>query len=118
MARECYAKEVNKIHKNAKVGLCGFAIRPDEPHLGASPDAKVVCDCCGEGVVEIKSPYKYRDGLLAVTVTDDFCLDQNYDLKKTHPYYYQVQLHMYVCNVRYCDFVVWTTPEMIVNHIP
>lgn len=115
MARECYAKEVNKIHKNAKVSLSGFAIRPDEPHLGASPDAKVVCDCCGEGVVEIKSPYKYREGLL--DVTDDFCLDQNYDLKKTHPYYYQVQLHIHVCNVKYCDFIVWTIPEMIVNRI-
>lgn len=68
--------------------------------------------------MEIKSPYKYREGLLDVTGTDDFCLDQNYDLKKTHPYYYQVQLHMYVCNVQYCDFVVCTTPEMIVNHIP
>ncbi|KAJ8273751.1 hypothetical protein GJAV_G00105120 [Gymnothorax javanicus] len=94
MARECYAKKVNKIHKNAKVSFCGFAIRPDEPHLGASPDAKVVCDCCGEGVVEIKSPCKYREGLPDVTVTDDFCLDQNYELKKTHPYYYQVQLHI------------------------
>lgn len=35
MARECYAKEVNKIHKNAKVSLCGFAIWHDEPYLGA-----------------------------------------------------------------------------------
>lgn len=59
--------------------------------------------------MEIKSPYKYREGLL--DVTDDFCLDQNYDLKKMHPYYYQVQLHIHVCNVKYCDFIVWTIPE-------
>lgn len=117
-AREWYTKEVNKSHQNAKVTLCGFVVCSSEPHLGASPDARVVCDCCGEGVVEIKSPYKYRDGLMGVTVTNDFCLDHNYDLKKTHPYYYQVQLHMYVCNVQYCDFIVWTTPEVFMCRIP
>lgn len=45
IARECYAKEVNKSHKNVQVSCCGFVVRPDEPHLGASPDGKVVCEC-------------------------------------------------------------------------
>ncbi len=38
--RECYAQEVNKTHQNVQVSLCGFVIRPDEPHLGTSPDGK------------------------------------------------------------------------------
>ncbi|KAJ8290530.1 hypothetical protein GJAV_G00014080, partial [Gymnothorax javanicus] len=117
IARECYVKEVNKSHENVQVSRCGFVIRPDEPHLGTSPDGKVVCDCCGEGVLEIKCPYKYREGLQGVTVSEDFCLDQAFQVKKTHQYYYQAQLHMFVCNVQYCDFVVWTTQEMVVNRI-
>lgn len=118
IARKCYSKEVNKTHQNVKISLCGFVIQPDEPHLGASPDGKVVCSCCGEGVLEIKCPYKYREGLQGVTFTEDFCLDQTFQLKKTHQYYHQIQLHMFVCNVQYCDFVVWTTQELVVNRIP
>jgi len=45
IARECYTKVVNKTHQNVMVTLCGFVIRPDEPHLGASPDGKIVCSC-------------------------------------------------------------------------
>ncbi|XP_049923486.1 uncharacterized protein LOC126404346 [Epinephelus moara] len=117
-ARQCYIKEAKKKHQNIKVSLCGFVIRHDEPHLGTSPDGKVECECCGEGVVEIKCPYKYRKGLQDATVSEDFCLDQTFHLKKTRPYYHQVQLHMFVCNVQYCDFVVWTTRELVVNRIP
>lgn len=25
---------------------------------------------------------------------------------------------MFVSNLQYCDFVVWTTQELVVNHIP
>ena len=37
-----------------------------------------------------------------------FCLTEgNLLLKKDHAYYYQVQMQMKVCKVKYCDFVVW-----------
>ncbi|XP_074503223.1 uncharacterized protein LOC141774446 isoform X2 [Sebastes fasciatus] len=117
IARQCYAEEIDNKHENVTVSLCGFVIRPDEPHLGASPDGKVLCACCGEGVLEIKCPYKYRKGLQGVAVSEDFCLDQTFQLKKTHQYYHQVQLHMFVCDVQYCDFVVWTTQELVLNRI-
>uniref|UniRef100_A0A1A8U2H1 Uncharacterized protein n=1 Tax=Nothobranchius furzeri TaxID=105023 RepID=A0A1A8U2H1_NOTFU len=38
-------------------------------------------------------------------------------LKPSHPYYYQIQLHMFVCDVNYCDFVVWTKKEFIVQRV-
>lgn len=117
IALQCYSNELCKTHTDVKVCLSGFVIRPDEPHFGSSPDGKVSCSCCGDGVVEIKCPYRYREGLLTAPVNEDFCLDQQFQLKKTHQYYYQVQLHMFVCNVEYCDFVVWTTKELIINRI-
>ena len=30
------------------------------PRLGASPDGVVQCECCGNGVLEIKCPYMYN----------------------------------------------------------
>ena len=37
----------------AGVNLCGvfFFVSVAHPFLGASPDALIQCDCCGEGVV-------------------------------------------------------------------
>lgn len=57
-----YAKEANKSHENMQVRCCGFVIRSDEPHLGTSPDGRVVCDCGEEGVLEIKCPYTVSTG--------------------------------------------------------
>ena len=31
-----------------------------------------------------------------------------WSLKQDHVYHYQVQLQLYICDVKYADFVVWT----------
>jgi len=31
-------------------------VNPSYPHLGATPDRIINCDCCGDGVIEIKCP--------------------------------------------------------------
>ena len=35
----------------------GLYINPSYPHLDASPDALIECECCGKGLVEMKCPY-------------------------------------------------------------
>lgn len=50
-------------HTNFAVTLLGRVVRSDYAHFGASPDGIINCDCWGKGVLEIKCPYKYRDGL-------------------------------------------------------
>uniref|UniRef100_A0A8C8EZC9 YqaJ viral recombinase domain-containing protein n=1 Tax=Oncorhynchus tshawytscha TaxID=74940 RepID=A0A8C8EZC9_ONCTS len=116
-ARKYYTEEMSKIHANFSVKLSGLVVRNDQPHLGASPDGLVNCSCCGRGTLEVKCPYKYRDGLTGCSDDTQFCLDKSLHLKKNHEYYHQVQLHMFVCNVQYCDFVVWTSAEVIVRRI-
>uniref|UniRef100_A0AAY5KB43 YqaJ viral recombinase domain-containing protein n=1 Tax=Esox lucius TaxID=8010 RepID=A0AAY5KB43_ESOLU len=116
-ARKHYTDEMSKIHDNFSVQLSGLVVRNDQPHLGASPDGLVSCSCCGRGTLEIKCPYKYRDGLTGCRNDSQFCLDKSLRLKKGHPYYHQVQLHMFVCNVQYCDFVVWTSKGVIMRRI-
>ena len=48
------------MHTQFSCTPAGLVVNPEYPHLGASPDGWVNCDCCGRGVVEIKCPYKYQ----------------------------------------------------------
>nr|XP_055074608.1 uncharacterized protein LOC129454122 [Misgurnus anguillicaudatus] len=117
IARKQYIKEMKAKHQNFNVDLCGLVMLPGNPHLGASPDGIANCTCCGKVAVEIKCPYKYREGLKGISEDPYFCLDENFQLKKAHQYYHQVQLHMFVCNVQSCDFVVWTEKEVQICRI-
>ena len=99
------------------VTRAGFAILKDQPFLGASPDGKVFCTCCGEGILEVKCPYRHRMKTVQQAVADDkdFCLDDQFSRKTSHAYYSQIQLQIAACNVEYCDFVVWTTQSFCVH---
>ena len=81
--------------------------------------------CCGNGVLEIKCPYKYR----SQSPTDEEPLsDKEYCLTKSpstgavnlsfhHKYYYQVQGQIALCKVDYCDFVCWTEKGAFIERI-
>ena len=51
------------------------------PFLGASPNALVECSCCGEGVLEIKCPFKYKESTVESVVDSSiaFCLKRQSD---------------------------------------
>lgn len=88
------------------------------PYLAAMPDAMVKCKCCGEGVAEVKCPYTLASSV--ASNDPNFCLEnwhRNQTLKRTHPYNFQVQAQMAVCNVAYCDFVVWTPLSMHIERV-
>ncbi len=42
-------------------GVHGLVLSPDWPHLGASPDGVVACNCCGQGVLEVRCPFCGND---------------------------------------------------------
>ena len=65
----------------------------------------------GKRVVEVKCPFSCRDKSFDEAVKDrEFCLEEDtFLLKQNHPYYFQVQLQMKLCKVKFCDFVVWGT---------
>jgi len=77
---------------------------------GASRDGLVWCDCCGDGVLEIKCPCCAKnDNIKDVEQKVDYM--ENSSLRKGHNYHYQVQTQMLVTGSEYCDFVVWTEQE-------
>ena len=63
LARTCYENLQKCRHRNFEIQLTGLHIDARFPALGASPDALVNCDCHGMGVLEIKCPEKYMNGL-------------------------------------------------------
>ncbi|XP_065189567.1 sushi, von Willebrand factor type A, EGF and pentraxin domain-containing protein 1-like [Sycon ciliatum] len=116
-----YSEHASATHQKVEVLPSGFVIHPDYPYRGATPDSLVQCSCCGNGVVEVKCPYGWRDSSLHDAAdSGQFCLVKSggaLHLKQDHMYYYQVQLQMLVCKVQYCDFVVWNEGQLFVERI-
>ncbi len=116
-----YYEHSMKGHEKFSVANSGLCINPQWPHIGASPDGKVNCKCCGKGVLEIKCPYCIRNEDLTSIVGDKkgFCLSKdsegNLRLNQSHSYYYQIQTQIFVCYVTYCDLVVCTFPDGMKN---
>ncbi|XP_014676996.1 PREDICTED: uncharacterized protein LOC106816868 isoform X2 [Priapulus caudatus] len=105
-------------HTRCTTSKAGFTIAQTHPFLGASPDGIVNCSCCGEGLIEIKCPYIYRDVTVADATEDSkFCLGADMKIKVNHPYYTQMQMQMFVTNMIYCDLVVWTTLSCHVERV-
>ena len=101
------------MHENFQVLDSGLVLNPEWPFIGASPDGVIECSCCGKEVLEIKCPYCHKDSTIVAAARDDpkFCLEEVYGiltLDTSHSYYYQVQTQLFVCDVEYFDFCIWT----------
>jgi len=105
-------------HANCSVHAAGFRICLTKPFLGASPDSYIMCDCHGKGVVEVKCPYTNRDTALSELLPrTDFVVDENYSIRSSHQYSTQMQLQMYVCDVHYCDLVIWQPQSLLIVRV-
>ncbi len=126
IAKKLYAKLMEKEHQQCKVISSGLLINSDNPLLRASPDGLVSCRCCGQGVLEIKcpfsNPWKTMTGEeIARKGNYHLKLGENNDvqLKRTSPWYTQIQTQMAVAQYSWCDFVVFTQkkPHITVERI-
>ena len=100
-------------HKSFTITETGLVLDPMYPFMKVSPDGLVNCTCCGSGVIEIKCPYTCKDIEFYEVLNEHpnfFLYEDDHGslkLKEKHQYYYQVQMQIKVCDVGYCDFVVW-----------
>ena len=121
VALDSYIKKSRLHHTDLVVSMSGLVIDVSYPHMGASPDGIVNCACCGRGVIEIKCPYSCRDKtFLEANGEKHFFLelvDGKKQLKRNHTYYYQVQAQMKFCQCLYCDFVVWSEKDIVIERI-
>lgn len=107
------------IHDNLEVQNIGLCVSTQKPWYGASPDAVMHCTCCGYRVLEVKCPYSLAEKSLSEEISTgnfyiirDTC--EGLTLKRSHKYYYQVQLEMYCTGTSMCDFMVWTPREFVI----
>jgi hypothetical protein len=107
-------------NKGLKVFQVGTILSTEKPGLGASLDRKVYdpkASGSSDGGLEVKCPFSKQGLSLEEACTDkSFFLsisDDEIKLKKAHSYFYQVQGQMYVCNIKWVDFVVWFGPGKI-----
>jgi hypothetical protein len=103
VARQEYEESMDTV-----VDQCGLFISKKNPIFGASPDGLVDG---GKGVLEIKCPYSVRDVDLATMAPAQMpaffeCPHGVFMLKKSHKYFYQVQLMMFVTGCQYAVFLV------------
>ena len=98
-------KETQGNHLKLSVTPSGLHVSAKKGFIGASPDGLVSCDCCGQGLLEIKCP---------ISIAHDVPSSANlaylkYDkLSKTHTYYTQVQGQLAITGRQWCDFFVYT----------
>ena len=85
--------------------MCGSVVNPSAPHLGTSPDRKVLQsgDDNSYGLLEIKCPEQYSfTGCQYLRKHSD----GTYNLKSNHEYYYQIMGQMGITGMLWCDFFV------------
>ena len=106
------------LHDTTFVSKSGLVVSTERPFLGASPDGIIQCSCCGKSVLEIKCPFVLKEAHISTVLgTRTFCLDADCRLQTDHAYYAQVELQMYVCDVPYADFVVWSPIYCVVTMV-
>lgn len=121
-----YARSLFQDHENVTFHECGLTIYKDRPYLAASPDLIIKCHCCGTFTVEVKCPYRLRTNSLLsyqppltelINSRDSFLqINENtrdFELVKSHKFYYQVQAQIFITNSDFGLFVVWSKREQI-----
>lgn len=120
-----YFNQVSHTHSNFSLSNSGFVINTAYPHLGSTPDGIVKCDCCGEGTVEVKCPYRFKDVHPCDIDIKSFFLQKHMEahsvcknaLRKEHKYFYQIQGQMGICAYKYCDFICFTNAGIHVERV-
>ena len=96
-------------HQILVIQNTGLHVNAEFPYLGASPDGLSQCDCHGKGILEIKCPHNYRYGLKNWQQDKNIPIDESYQIKIDHKYYNQIQGQMFILNLDYCGFFIWSS---------
>ena len=115
-AVSAYVSYSSADHSSLKVLPCGLYVNPLVPHLGASPDGIISCDCCGLGLLEVKCLFSVREQLPTTVSYIEKGID-GFKLSRKHNYYYQIQGQISLFDYAYCDFVCWTQMGIHVERV-
>ncbi|XP_065092161.1 uncharacterized protein LOC135713003 [Ochlerotatus camptorhynchus] len=115
---------VSEVHQNLTKHKTGLIISPDNPHLGASPDAVFRCSCHGSITVEVKCPYSARSNTdtldVLLNLNDPYILkdeNQNICLNTRYKYYYQALMQVHVAQASFGYFYIWTPNQTLIFEV-
>ena len=60
------------------------------------------------GVVEVRCPVKYMNGLFNWQEDKKFPVTKTYEIKRNHSYFNQIQMQMFLTKRSNCDSFVWS----------
>ena len=110
-SKEAFIREQSGLHEKFIFSESGLVVNADNSHLGASPDGLVSCACHGRAVLEIKCPYRYKDGFHGWQEDEKFPLTKDMFMKHDHQFYYQIQLQIDLCDAEFGYFDVYSPSE-------
>ena len=106
--REYYKNTQKFHHKNFLiVKRCGFLVKQTHALLDASSYGIVSCTCHNNRVLEIKCPHNYPNELKQWQNDKRFPLNPEGSFKENHPYYFQIQLQMFIHNLNDGHFLIF-----------
>lgn len=123
VAVEAYKAFKLRQRRPVDVRPCGIALHLQYRYIGASPDGMVRDPSAHPkyGLLEVKCPHaKFGSSTEEAAGDKGFCLamiDGCPQLDPSHAYYFQVQGQLGVCNLQWCDFVVWLGDSVHVERI-
>ena len=131
-ARKLYLENRKSCGEEMIFEPSGLHLLPEKSYLGTSSDGKLTCksaDTCCNGCLEIKCPYSIG-GMITISMKpldianqfgSKFFMHQGEDgllhLPREHPYFAQVQGEMAIIGVEWCDFVVCSGGDIVVERI-
>jgi hypothetical protein len=106
-----------------KIFASGLVVNPDMPHLGCSPDRKVLDPHCHPhfGLAEVKCLYTLKDltpSKAACYGDKSFpCEYVNGKLVLKHNHMVQIQTQMAISGTKWCDYILYTIPGLHVVRV-
>lgn len=89
----------------------GLVISPAQPWLAGSPDG-IICSSVSDPIaLEIKCPSSCANKKIEI----DYL--RNGKLRKSHEYFTQCQIQMYITGLKKCDFFVYSKADYVLDHI-
>ena len=68
-------------------------------------------------LISIVDVYQLKLALMLISSVNPVCGDKKFQLKRSHPYYCQVQGQMAITERAWCDFVVYTSKGIAIDRI-
>ena len=108
-AKHKYKSLTRRFHKNMTYNDPGMTVFEEYPHLAATPDMEINCNCRGADLVEIKCPATLIGKIPSIEnyskhIEKD---GEKLKLKSTSPYYSQIQGQLAATGRLYCDLFVF-----------